>query len=172
MWWFGGFAAFSHGKECFVLHNGGLIPTLHMLMWNECKLCCWFSFWHQMHVPIQMPVLGEKLNLYRILLYSLRQCHPSVLGSQLTVTSSQKPGCSCILCYGVPSWAVICCMGTLSSLLFSLLAGYILVCFQLRCTIWDTIWLPESGKVIIYVMPQLPASSQQLTLHKYTERLQ
>lgn len=32
MWWLEFFAAFSHGKECFVLHKVGLIPTLHMLM--------------------------------------------------------------------------------------------------------------------------------------------
>lgn len=112
----------------------------------------------------------EKLTLFRIFLYSWG--HPSVLGSQHTATFGQKPGCSCIFCYRVPSfWAAICCMGTLSPL-FSLLAGYILVCFQLRWSIWDTIGLPESGQVIIYVMPQLPASSQQLTFHKYTERFQ
>lgn len=117
-------------------------------------------------ILIPRPDAGHRINsMFR------KSCHytgtsfaPDVMPSQCTGVSApsnrqEKPGCSCIF-FGraLPFSAWTCRRGTLHPLFLSLVAGYALICFQLRCIIRYTISPPESGQIIICAMPQLPVS--------------
>lgn len=104
----------------------------------------------------------EELTLYSTLFCSWDGAIPVywALCPQLSLSRSQDA----LAFFGrvSPFSALVCCRGTPNPLFLSLVAGYALVYFQLRCIMQYTISLPGSGQGIICAMPQLPAPSQQL----------